>query len=537
MKRPMLIVALGMITGIIGGAYFTKNMLLLFFLGIEIITIFLKRKQWRYLKIGIKLPMILLFLFSSCISCIITKQKENQYSQIEEGMSQKLSGVIQSEAEEKEYGYSYKIKIKSLQTLNNITCQLYVKKGKQTPIFHYGDRIVLQGEIQLPEEARNTGGFNQKRYFQSKGWYATILAKEIQKTGEEKWSIGKWGNEIRKEIKKRVRENLSEQNANLLLAILIGEKDSLSGEIIERFQESSLIHILCVSGAHISFLLVAIQKLCSKLGRNKSYICSLGTIGLLFVITGFSASVARACLMGGTILLSKLCFRSNDTITSISISLIILLLGNPFLLFDTGLLLSYAGTIGILAFAKIAESKITKSCGKLKRYILKTVMISCCAQIILMPITAYLFQTIHPTFFISNLLATPLFGAILYVGYGNLLLSYLFPPFCIVTSKVLNLLLIAFEKVAELSCTLPFSQTKVIRPSIVCIILYYVIVLSGRYAYLLYHKKNRLYCYEKRLKYWLGKITLNRVISVSLIVILCFQGIYFLPRKISNLFY
>lgn len=62
-------------------------------------------------------------------------------------------------------------------------------------------------------------------------------------------------------------------------------------------------------------------------------------------ITGFTASVVRACIMGIISLFAKIIYRRVDILTSLSFSLIAILINNPYSIYDVGLLLSYSGTI------------------------------------------------------------------------------------------------------------------------------------------------------------------------------------------------
>ena len=186
------------------------------------------------------------------------------------------------------------------------------------------------------------------------------------------------------------------------------------------------------------------------------YILSLISIIALVFITGFSPSVTRACVIGAMTIIGKLIQKRSDTINALSISLFIMLIYNPFTLLDVGLILSYGGTIGILIFAKLS--------GKVKNYFLRNVAISLSAQAVLAPITAYLFCTIHPMFFISAIIATPLFEIIIFLGFIFLIA---FPTICLIIKMPLELFLSLFLKTAKITAQLPLAQTNVPRPCII----------------------------------------------------------------------
>ncbi len=166
--------------------------------------------------------------------------KTKNMNQLHHGETKKLSGEIQSDANVNKYTYSYKIKIKG----NSFILYLKTKKGAKE--FEYGDVITFNGKFELPEETRNYGGFSQKNYYKSKGIHGILYAEDA-KLVRKTFSIGKLGSIIRIAIKEKIKQNVSENNANLLLGILIGDKDNIEDETIEDFTKSSLIHILCVS--------------------------------------------------------------------------------------------------------------------------------------------------------------------------------------------------------------------------------------------------------------------------------------------------
>lgn len=110
--------------------------------------------------------------------------------------------------------------------------------------------------------------------------------------------------------------------------------------------------MLAVSGSHITYIIVALTTLLSKTNRKFSLIITIIFLLFFTVLTGFTASVLRASIMGILTLLASILHRKSDTINNLGISSIIILLYNPYLLVDAGFLLSYAGTIGIIFFSK-----------------------------------------------------------------------------------------------------------------------------------------------------------------------------------------
>ena len=119
--------------------------------------------------------------------------------------------------------------------------------------------------------------------------------------------------------------------------------------------------------------------------------------------------------MGIVMLISKIIYRKNDVWTSIGISLIVLLIYNPYLILDLGLQLSYGGTIGIILYQKhiskflekklVKEEKSEKVLSKILKLVIEIISVTISAQIVIIPIMIYTLNTVNTYFLISNLLA------------------------------------------------------------------------------------------------------------------------------------
>ena len=111
-------------------------------------------------------------------------------------------------------------------------------------------------------------------------------------------------------------------------------------------------------------------------------------------------------------MLGSLVYRKPNIIASISISLLVILIINPYKILDIGMQLSYGGTLGIILFNKILEEKIKLHTLKITNKFITTIkqmmIVSISANLIIFPIVAMHYNTISLTFFISNILAGPI---------------------------------------------------------------------------------------------------------------------------------
>ena len=131
---------------------------------------------------------------------------------------------------------------------------------------------------------------------------------------------------------------------------------------------------------------------------------------LFMFITRFSPSVVRASIMSILMIFAKIIHRKSDTLNSIALSLLIILIFNPFAIKDVGLELSYLGTLGIV----LLNTPISKFLSKyINEKLAKILSITISAQIMVLPITAVYFNIIYTNFIISNITAVPLAGIII----------------------------------------------------------------------------------------------------------------------------
>ena len=252
MNRPILIATIGMIIGIIWGLYLNTSTILFFLIVLTCFFILFRKrvrfinKIYRYLKLVLKINVIITLFVSIFLSALYTEFKKMQYEKINDVESIILTGEIKSSQKENKYSYSYKILIEDKLYI------LYTKTKNGAKEFEYGDIVKLLGKIEAPEDARNYCGFSQKEYYMSKGIYANVYASKIEKINHS-FSLAEIGNNAKEKIKAKIQRYISNENASVLLAILIGEKDDIPDMQLEEFRESSLIHILCVSRCTYKF--------------------------------------------------------------------------------------------------------------------------------------------------------------------------------------------------------------------------------------------------------------------------------------------
>lgn len=451
---------------------------------------------------------IIVILICLIISIGYVSILENKYSKISDMPIKEMVTII-SDIQEKEYKKVCTAKI----VRNNKKILINIKMSQDIPSIKYGDSLYIEGEFKQPEEARNYKGYNYKQYLKTKKIIGTV---ELEKAKILKSSNGSFIHNIQKYIKDTINGTLTDEEGNLLLAILLGDKDKLSEDIQERFKTSNLSHMLAVSGAHVSYIILGLTYVLqnSIIGKKNEKIVCIIFLLFFMAITNFTPSVTRACIMAVLTLFSGIIYRKSDVYTNISVAALITLIFNPYNLLDLGFQLSYGGTIGIIIFIKRIQEK--KSNSKVINYIKQMALVSIYANIIIIPIMMYHFNTVSFTFIISNIMASPILGIIVITGFLFIIASITVKPLTRLIAIFIKPILSILIKISQICSKLPFSNILVVTPYMFNVISYYAIIL-----YCIKSKKNN---------------KCKIIICLLIVLILINFIIYIFPQKLRIFF-
>ncbi len=502
-KRPAVTILIGAIIGIIYGLYLKIGMALTVTLLGLLLFLIQKDKKKLICFLYKRRKIILMFFISTIISILYTISVNNKYEKFYNKIPENIRTIatVVGEAKETEYYYSYEIKINQKRFI------MYVKKNNPEKL-KYGMEIILEGKYIEPTEDRNYKGFNYKEYLKTKKIYGSFKAEKISVIKENNVNfILRISNNTRNKVIEIAKKILPQQTSSLLIGILIGERQYISEDITENFSKSSLSHILAISGSHISYIIIGITFILTKSRTSKKgmYIITILSLIFFIFITNFSSSVIRACIMGIIVLFAKIVYRKPDILTSISVSLLIILIDNPFAIKDIGLQLSYLGTIGIVYLNKPIANFLEKY---MKKKIAKMLAITISAQIMVLPVTVINFNNISTVFIISNIIAAPLTGGIILLGYANVLIGVI----SLDIAKIIAILTHSFVQLliwtAELTAKIPYSSITTITPHLITVIYYYIFI------YVIWRKK-----------------LVKKVSIIFLILIICITSIDIIPKK------
>lgn len=413
-----------------------------------------------------------------------------RYSNIYEEKEYTVIGKIVSNKQEKEYKNCYKIKVLKVQNLSknikNTYLNLFVDKKIN---LEYGDIIKCKGNFQKGKEARNYGGFDYNIYLKTQKIYGIFNSQKVELISKD-IDIFSIANNISNKVEEKIDLLLNEKEASLCKGLILGKTEEIEESIKENFRVVNISHILAISGLHVTYIVMLITIISQRIiGKKYSTVFVIVVLIFYMFLVGFTPSIVRACIMGILVNLAFLVQRKNNFWNSLALSLLLILINNPYSILNIGLQLSYLATIGIVSFSRKIRKKIDNFKFLKNNLVIRknneiqilvnkvndnlSVMFS--AQISILPIMIYNFNIFGAYFIISNLLVSVIIGTTIFLSILLVTSSFIFFPISKIFSYILTILLQLLIIISNIS-KLPFSKIYIPTPSIVSIILYYVTI-------------------------------------------------------------
>lgn len=331
------------------------------------------------------------------------------------------------------------------------------------PEYQYGDKLKISGKLEEPFESEE---FSYKNYLSRYDTYAVMRFPQIEKLAKNQ------GNPVKAALlgfKTRIVQAFSavlpDPHNSLLLGIILGLKRSLPKDLSEALVVAGISHIVVISGFNISILTKNILELRGWFGRRITFVIALGVIFAFVIMTGAEASVIRAAVMGGMLVLALNVGRLYQSANSIIFAAAVMIFLNPKILqFDVGFQLSFLATIGILYLSPILERWLEQI--KVPRILNLRLNLAATTSAIVftLPILAVNFGRLSIVAILANVSILWVVQYIMYVGIPLGLLAAIYAPIVKVFAWLLWAMLEFVIKVTEFFARLPFAAAAVDFP-------------------------------------------------------------------------
>lgn len=521
-EYPCLRIAISFIVGVALG-----NLIVIpIYLGLVILFIFVIVLIWtdRISGLGdhtIRVLNIIIILSGTISGLTRTSLQKSindhyHYSHYKTSDADTLVGVILENIKKKN---SLKTTV-GIKTINgrNVRGKLlvYFPKGDSIGHLSAGSVIGFKSIIYGSRKNSNPQAFDYKSYLRNRGvTYQSYLKKDMYtllSDGELPW-LFQYTHDLRERALDIFRNKLdTKEQLATASAMVLGYRDHISEELYNAYATTGSVHVLAVSGLHVGIIcwifIVLFKRIKSELLPVRIFkaFTLLLLVWFYAILTGAAPAVIRASVMFSIIIIGKYWFDHQNIYNTLALSALLLLLYDPFLLYQASFQFSYLALLGIVFFHKIFYL-LWEPKNVIVDYVWNLLVVAFAAQILVFPVTVYYFHKFPLYFLLSGLFSVILAFIILISGILVLLLSWV-PVFGGILVSFLKIALNTFIVIVYFIQDLPYSNIAGIWFSVQTTLLIYVILLSLMF----------LHYNQKKIKalYFVGVAILGLIINKSI---------------------
>lgn len=300
---------------------------------------------------------------------------------------------------------------------------LNIHKDSLIHNFEIGTRLQIKGTLYKNSSPVNPNQFDYSKYLEGKQIYAQLYSDpdEIRISTDIKKDIWYYTAKLRTRIIRNLeKSNFHDDELNVAIALIMGQQQDISPEIIRDYQYAGAVHILSVSGLHIGFILLFITFILkpfpnTRRGSFLKLIIILVSLSLFGILAGLAPSVIRSVTMFSFVAIGMYLRRSTNIYHTLLVSILLILLFQPSFLFDVGFQLSYTALFFILWLQPLLAN-LWHPKNKIVNYFWEILTVSFAAQIGAFPLSIYYFHQFPGLFFVTNLVIIPFLSIIMALG-------------------------------------------------------------------------------------------------------------------------
>ena len=351
------------------------------------------------------------------------------------------------------------------------------------PSLRYGDEIVVTGKIIVPPNIVVTPGerpFDYQAYLAKDGiYYEMSFAKvDIVNRGKGNWLLGKLL-DLKQLLMNNIAFVIPEPEASLGGGIVLGTKQSLGKDWIQKFRDSGLAHIVVLSGYNIAVVASVIGRMVIFLPFTARLLSSAAGIILFALMVGGGATVLRATLMALVVILARAMGRESDALRILIFVGWLMVLTNPtILLYDVSFQLSFFAALSLVLLAPNLDKYFLFIKNGVMREILVTTVST---QIYVAPLLLYHMGTFSLVGLVANLFVLPTIPlAMFLVTLVSIFASI--PLVGVMLGLPTQFLLAYILHVAQIGAQVHFATIRMSSFGIIALVISYAIIFIFSYA-------------------------------------------------------
>jgi len=347
----------------------------------------------------------------------------------------------------------------------------------------YGALLAVDLSPREVVQLGNPEQFDFKRYLSNRGIRLTAHVKKDQWTvvGSKGSSIKRTAIYLRDKLVAMFKQyGLSGNELAVASALTLGYQDLLDDELRQVYSSSGAMHILSVSGLHVGVLYVLLSFLLSFLDKKTftravKALILLSFLWFFSLLTGLPPCVQRSALMFSFLVVGDFFSRKSNIYNTLAASAFVLLVINPYNLFDVGFQLSYLAVISIVFFYPYVYKVIYVKNWALEK-VWSLIAVSIAAQVGTFSLSLFYFSQFPNYFLLSNLIAIPLSTIALYLAVLLIIVSPI-QFLSVYVGKALSMSIGLLNHGLEFVEKLPFSVSEGLNISSFQMIILFIVAL------------------------------------------------------------
>ncbi len=300
-----------------------------------------------------------------------------------------------------------------------------------------GTELIIRARLSRPYRYGNPGGFDYPAFLASKniritGRIASIAhIHELDQNHSWTHSLRYFPEKIRLSLRDHINNNFPSQQAGIYRALLIGDRSGIDKKQLEAFKASGVMHILAISGMHLSLVASALFLIFYWLARRSKYlmlhfsckklalIATIPPLCSYALLAGAQTPVLRSLIMVLVFILAFCVHRQRSPFTTLSFAALLVLLLNPLSLFTVSFQLSFTAVAALILILPHLTSLLHQEnepdknillnlLSKIIRWIMAALLVSIAATIGTAPLLIHSFNRLSAVGPVANLLIEPL---------------------------------------------------------------------------------------------------------------------------------
>ncbi len=466
---PLVKITLAFIFGVITSYYLSFSILAIILMLCVSFVLFCFSYFWnlkyhkKYIPFGLTTYFLSFFIGALTLLSHTENLQKTNYTHCDRAFEKKqiITLILREKLKSNDYADRYIGLIKSISD-ENFSGKIIInvqKDSTKNPLI-IGNSIKIETVLQRNQSSKNPNQFDYSKYLANKQIYAQIYCQKreilVRKTIEKDiwYYCAKLHSRIILNLEK---SKFNKEEMNVALALILGQQQEISQDTIQDYQYSGATHILSVSGLHVGFIMLFITFILKPIPNTKKgsffkLISILISLVGFAIISGLSPSVLRSVVMFSFLAIGNHLRRNGNIYHTLLVSILLILLFEPYFLFDVGFQLSYLALFFILWLQPLLKN-IYKPKNKITNYIWEALTVSFAAQIGTLPLCLYYFHQFPGLFFVTNIIILPVLSFIMIAGIIVMIIAiFTSPPFFItmIFEKSIYLLNLMIHAVASI---------------------------------------------------------------------------------------